>query len=179
MKNVIYISKLLGVVLVAIGTICLLIVGIYQIAMTGIEANNGQVDTVAVSTMQKANLYIFDNPLPVKITSYNPVPSQTDYDPFTTADGSKITDDTRNWCAVSRDLLNWYFDFGDTITVVVWDDAFGCPRMFRVVIHDVTASYIYNTVDLLFLDNKQNFTGKGEIIEVEKARDLYFKEGNK
>ena len=179
MSNLIYIGKLLGFILVAIGTICLLTVGIYQIAMTGIETNNSLVDTVAVTAIKKANLYTFDVPLSVKITSYNPVPSQTDFDPFTTADGSKITDDTRNWCAVSRDLLNFYFDFGDTITVVVWDDIFGCPRMFRVVIHDVTAAYLYKTVDLLFLDNKQNFTGKGEIIEVEKARELYFRKESK
>ena len=160
--------------LAAVGAFFIFLYGMKSltIELSG-KADNDTTIVDSVKVRGNCHAYVFDSFIPVNITSYNPEPSQCDFDPFTTADGSKITDDTRNWCAVSRDLLFKYFDFGDTLCVIVYDDGFGCPMYFNVVIHDVTAKHITNTVDLLFLDPKQNFTGRGEILEVRKSTKKY------
>lgn len=56
--------------------------------------------------------------MPVKVTSYQNTIEQCDSTPEYTADGSYIRQSSyNNWCAVSRDLLYRYINFGDTVTL--------------------------------------------------------------
>lgn len=88
--------------------------------------------------------------IPVTITIYNCVSSQTDASPMETADGSIIDpDNPERWCAVSRDLLN-YFSYGDTITLFIPQVPYIASEW---VVHDTMNKRLTKTVDLLISNN--------------------------
>lgn len=83
--------------------------------------------------------------IPVKVTLYQPVEGQCDDSPFITADNSKITDDSYyKWCAVSRDLMYRYVNFGDTI--LLQTDA---GVEIKLVVKDNMNARWSNRVDML------------------------------
>lgn len=95
-----------------------------------------------------------------RATTYNPVPSQCDSNPLTTADGSlidlaKLKDQSLRWVALSRDFLSRWgglFDYGDTIQV----GSFSSPHINGFwVVHDCLNSRYKNSIDFLF-DAKNN-----------------------
>lgn len=90
-----------------------------------------------------------------RVTTYNPVASQCDSNPLTTADGSKINltklknEDIR-WCALSRDLIsrwNGPFDYGDTLNIISdkkpWING-------QWIVHDCMNARYTKSMDLLF-----------------------------
>ena len=90
-----------------------------------------------------------------RATTYNPVASQCDNDPFTTADGSRIDPDKLRdgkirWCALSRDFLaRWggLFDYGDTIVV----GSFSSPQINgKWIVKDCMNKRYTNSLDFLF-----------------------------
>ena len=90
-----------------------------------------------------------------RATTYNPVSSQCDNDPLTTADGSRINltklkDQSLRWCALSRDFLaRWggLFDYGDTIQV----GSFSSPQINgKWIVKDCMNKRYTNSLDFLF-----------------------------
>ena len=90
-----------------------------------------------------------------RATTYNPVPSQCDNDPLTTADGSRINltklkNQSLRWCALSRDFIaRWggLFDYGDTIQV----GSFTSPQINGLwVVRDCLNARYKNSLDFLF-----------------------------
>lgn len=77
--------------------------------------------------------------LPVKMTCYQADVNQCDNSPNLTASGFNIKDkhyfkqgDSIGYCAVSRDLMNWYFNFGDTL-IILSDDTIFNNKKFVIV----------------------------------------------
>ena len=103
--------------------ICFAIAGMVNAAMAHSEEARENVTTemllsdnvnVSSETAEENNMKKNKNTIThVKVTCYQPVETQCDSDPLTTADGSKIDlhklkkGDVK-WCAISRDLL-WLF----------------------------------------------------------------------
>ena len=90
-----------------------------------------------------------------RATTYNPVSSQCDNNPLTTADGSlinltKLKDQSLRWCALSRDFIaRWggLFDYGDTIQV----GSFTSPQINGFwVVRDCMNKRYTNSLDFLF-----------------------------
>ena len=114
-----------------------------------------------IKTFKKLNRIRLNRPIKSEFihidraTTYNPVASQCDNDPFTTADGSlidlaKLKDQSLRWVALSRDFLaRWggLFDYGDTIQV----GSFSSPQINgKWVVHDCMNGRYSNSVDFLF-----------------------------
>lgn len=90
-----------------------------------------------------------------RATTYNPVSSQCDSNPLTTADGSlidlaKLKDQSLRWVALSRDFIaRWggLFDYGDTIQV----GSFSSPQINGFwVVKDCMNKRYSNSLDFLF-----------------------------
>lgn len=82
----------------------------------------------------------------VTLTCYQPVRSQCNNDPLTTADGSKINlhhlkNNKLRWCAVSRDLL-WLFPKGKPKRILI--DGYGV-----YLVKDVMNKRHHHRVDIL------------------------------
>ena len=90
-----------------------------------------------------------------RATTYNPVASQCDSNPLTTADGSlidlaKLKDQSLRWVALSRDFISRWgglFHYGDTIVV----GSFSSPQINgEWILHDCMNARYSNPVDFLF-----------------------------
>lgn len=86
----------------------------------------------------------------VTVTMYNPVPSQTNSEPYITADLSNIDKDNpskHNWIAISYNLhrrYGGYLDFGDTIYL------YGTAHKDeKYVVKDLMNSRYENRIDIL------------------------------
>jgi hypothetical protein len=112
--------------------------------------------------------------IPVTITTYQPTKEQCGNNKAKTFTGDKIKQEhSFSWVAVSQDLLDYYFNFGDTIYLYTSDKSL--ERISGTyIIKDKTADYFRNdsmslkpirrTVDILSL-NKFNFKIKGYILK--------------
>ena len=108
----------------------------------------------------------------IRATTYNPVSSQCDNDPLTTADGSKIDlislqRQEIRWVALSRDLLcRWGgpFNYGDTISVFSIEN---CQINGDWIVHDCMNARYDKSIDFLF-DANNNYPklGVGEDIKL-------------
>ncbi|MBC6991175.1 MULTISPECIES: RlpA-like double-psi beta-barrel domain-containing protein [Hymenobacter] len=87
----------------------------------------------------------------VTATVYNAEPSQTDAEPFVTADNSRISrhhTSKNRWMALSRDMLKSHggkFDYGDSITVSGISPALDG----NYVVHDTMNRRYRHRIDLL------------------------------
>lgn len=75
-----------------------------------------------------------------RVTYYNPVPSQTDGDPFTSACGPN----RGNQVAVSRELFRTTLDCGDVVSVYVEDAPLG-----EYVVWDTMHPRFSRTLDVM------------------------------
>jgi hypothetical protein len=114
-----------------------------------------------IKTFKKLNRIRLNRPIKSEFiqldraTTYNPVSSQCDNNPLTTADGSlinlaKLKDQSLRWCALSRDFIaRWggLFDYGDTIQVA----SFTSPQINgKWVVRDCMNKRYSNSLDFLF-----------------------------
>lgn len=107
----------------------------------------------------------------VKGTVYNPVPEQTDGDPTTTADGSKINMEDLaagklNWIAISQDLLDFY-SYGEEVLVYLGENH---PMNGRYIIHDCMNVSKKKQID--FLKPIGEDKGKWDCILLQKTIDI-------
>ena len=92
--------------------------------------------------------------IPVDITVYNPVGSQTDSTPLITADGSIIDpENLERWIAVSRDLLPKY-PYGTKVELIC-----KCPYEGEWEVRDVMNSRYTQSVDILTNDSTGKYQG--------------------
>lgn len=97
-----------------------------------------------------------------RATRYNPVKSQCDSDPLTTADNSKINlkklrKGEIRWCALSRDLLKrWGGDFNYGDTIFVYSESTPIVSGWWVI-HDTMNRRYKNSMDFLLPKNSYKF----------------------
>lgn len=154
----------LGCSLVILAIVLLwILVYVFSVTFPSLDDHNKAFKLHQRIDVENELQYVSHNLL--RITSYNPVIEQCNENPLITADGSFI-DTTKEsftgWCAVSRDLL-LYYDYGDTITVGIKTDK-GYYMSYSLIIHDTGNKRLFKTVDILFLDPKDNISGWGFII---------------
>jgi hypothetical protein len=107
--------------------------------------------------------------IPVKVSIYEPVVGQCDSTPFITADNSKIIKSSYyRWCAVSRDLMYYYLNFGDTIVlqttnVDIPDRGHIDTLSIYLVVHDLMDIRYFNKVDMLVPEGAYNNMDKSEL----------------
>jgi len=91
--------------------------------------------------------------IPVKVTLYQPDTAQCDDSPFVTADNSVIdVNSYYNWCAVSRDLMYFRLNFGDTIVITAFiGDA---ELTMKLAVHDNMNTKWSNRIDILVPNGK-------------------------
>jgi len=91
----------------------------------------------------------------IRISTYQAVEEQCDENPLETASMVMVTPDmywdketsTHGYCAVSRDLLNWHFNFHDTIYCKIEN------KVHQFIIIDTMNSRFFNSIDLLTNDH--------------------------
>lgn len=91
--------------------------------------------------------------IPVKVTLYQPDTAQCDDSPFVTADNSDIDANSYyNWCAVSRDLMYFRLNFGDTVVITAFiGDA---ELTMKLAVHDNMNTKWSHRVDILVPNGK-------------------------
>lgn len=136
------------------------ILGIFALMFLGIMGIVNQKNKHFPESAQKFEKSFYSLPKQITVTTYFAVKEQCDISPFITADGSEIDSTTKDWCAVSQDLLV-FLDYGDTIYVEVGIKEYDG----YYVIHDCMNSRVKNCVDILIPpgDKRRGGLWKGKV----------------
>lgn len=145
---------------IGIGIVLSLIVSVVATVITIKEYTADKItvhDTVEINCTDTVDVR-------VRLTYYQPTIEQCDSTPTCTADGSWMTNKSFfSWCAVSRDLMFGYVNFGDTI--VIQKDSL----IRKFVVHDNMGSGGRSCVDILIPTNEELETS---LILREKMKQL-------
>lgn len=104
------------------------------------------------------------------VTVYNAVPSQCYGNHLKTADGSLIdtaalNNGTLRWCAVSRDMLNDGYKYGDKIEILHADESIA--GIYEI--HDTMSKKFTRHIDILMPENIK--TGKWIGVKVKRVSE--------
>lgn len=118
-------------------------------------------DTIYIHHVDSVNI-------PVRVTYYQPDSTQCDDSPFMTADGSKITEQSYyTWCAVSRDLMYNYLNFGDTIII----ESKGYVR--KLIVKDNMSSRHTGMIDIL-IPPENYYQGYKAVINANMQLNMFY-----